>query len=185
MASDASLLGNSSDRSPRGVQGLIEQSDTHASDVSGHSGSPEGEDEVTLVSDGACSGNPGPGGWGCLLRFRGRERELTGGEVHTTNNRMELLAVINGLEALKRPVSVEVITDSKYVLDGATKFLPGWMRNGWRLANKSPVKNADLWMRLEQAARPHRVRWTWVRGHNGHVDNERVDALARGAMPKP
>ena len=139
---------------------------------------------VELITDGACSGNPGPGGWACLLRFRGTEKELTGGEIQTTNNRMELMGVIAGLEALSRPCTVAITTDSRYVLDGATKFLANWQKNGWRLADKKPVKNADLWMRLDQAMRPHSLTWTWVRGHAGHADNERVDHLARAAMPK-
>lgn len=137
--------------------------------------------EVTLVTDGACSGNPGPGGWGALLRYGEHERELSGAEPHTTNNRMELMAVIRGLEALKRPCPVRIITDSQYVMKGITEWLAGWKRNGWKTAAKAPVKNEDLWRRLDTALAPHDARWTWVRGHAGHPDNERVDALARAA----
>ncbi|MBB4285430.1 ribonuclease HI [Roseospira goensis] len=138
-------------------------------------------DEVTLVTDGACSGNPGPGGWGALLIYKGRERELSGGEPLTTNNRMELMAVIAGAEALKRPCPVRIVTDSQYVMKGITEWLAGWKRKGWKTAAKTPVKNADLWRRLDAALAPHTVRWEWVRGHAGHPENERVDALARAA----
>lgn len=137
---------------------------------------------VQLFTDGACSGNPGPGGWGALLRYRGREKELSGGEQETTNNRMELLAVINGLEALKRPVRVRVVTDSQYVMKGMTEWLAGWKRRGWKTAGRQPVKNVDLWQRLEAALTPHEVEWEWVRGHSGHPENERVDQLARAAI---
>jgi len=137
--------------------------------------------EVVLITDGACSGNPGPGGWGALLRYGERERELSGGESRTTNNRMELMAVIQGLEALKRPCAVRIVTDSQYVMKGMTEWLPGWKRKGWKTASKTPVKNAELWQRLEAALAPHDARWEWVRGHAGHADNERVDALARAA----
>jgi ribonuclease HI len=139
---------------------------------------------VELFTDGACRGNPGPGGWGVLLRFQSVERELAGGEVKTTNNRMELMAAIRGLEALKRPVSVRVHTDSTYVKDGITKWLGAWKARGWRTADKKPVKNVDLWQRLELALAPHDVEWVWVRGHSGHAENERVDRLAREAVPK-
>ncbi|HAS85309.1 MAG TPA: ribonuclease HI [Candidatus Competibacteraceae bacterium] len=137
---------------------------------------------VQLVTDGACSGNPGPGGWGVLLRYRGQERELFGAEPETTNNRMELLAVINGLEALKRPVRVRIVTDSQYVMKGITEWLIGWKQRGWKTAGRQPVKNVDLWQRLEAALLPHEVEWQWVRGHSGHPDNERVDQLARAAI---
>lgn len=137
---------------------------------------------VLLVTDGACSGNPGPGGWGALLRYRGQERELFGAEPDTTNNRMELLAVINGLEALKRPVRVRIVTDSQYVMKGITEWLNGWKQRGWKTAGRQPVKNVDLWQRLEAALLPHEVEWQWVRGHSGHPDNERVDQLARAAI---
>jgi len=137
---------------------------------------------VMLATDGACSGNPGPGGWGALLRYRGTERELSGAEAHTTNNRMELMAVIAGLEALKRPCPVHIVTDSEYVMKGITQWLAGWKRNGWKTAARKPVRNADLWLRLDSALEGHRVEWEWVRGHDGHPDNERVDALARAAI---
>ena len=133
---------------------------------------------VEIATDGACKGNPGPGGWGALLRFDGREMEISGGEAHTTNNRMELMAAIRALEALKRPCEITLSTDSKYVMDGITKWIHGWQRNGWRTADKKPVKNADLWQELVSAASLHRIKWEWVRGHNGHPDNERVDVLA-------
>jgi ribonuclease HI len=137
---------------------------------------------VLLFTDGACSGNPGPGGWGALLRYRDQEKELSGGEPETTNNRMELLAVINGLEALKRPVRVRIVTDSQYVMKGMTEWLVGWKQRGWRTAGRQPVKNIDLWQRLEAALTPHEIEWEWVRGHSGHPDNERVDQLARAAI---
>ncbi len=137
------------------------------------------KDEVSLFTDGACSGNPGPGGWGALLRYREHEKELSGGEPATTNNRMEMLAVINGLEALKQPSRVRICTDSQYVMKGITEWLAAWKRRGWKTADRQPVKNVDLWQRLETALAPHHVEWQWVRGHNGHPENERVDKLAR------
>lgn len=138
------------------------------------------EATVELFTDGACSGNPGPGGWGVLLRWRGREKELWGAEPWTTNNRMELLAAIQGLEALKRPCAVVITTDSQYVQQGVTRWLAGWKRRNWLTADKRPVKNVDLWQRLDAAlARHPRVEWRWVRGHSGHAENERADALAR------
>ena len=143
----------------------------------------ESEDVVEIFTDGACSGNPGPGGWGVVLRWRGNERELSGGEKETTNNRMELMAAIAALEALKRPMNVVLTTDSTYVRDGITKWIHGWRRNGWKTANKKPVKNADLWQRLEQAITPHTIEWKWVKGHAGHDENERADTLARGGIP--
>lgn len=133
---------------------------------------------VDIFTDGACSGNPGPGGWGALLRYGTKERELFGGEKDTTNNRMELTAVIRALETLTRPVRVRVHTDSTYVQQGITKWIHGWKKNGWRTSNKEPVKNADLWKLLEEAATRHHVEWHWVKGHAGHEGNERADALA-------
>jgi ribonuclease HI len=136
---------------------------------------------VEIATDGACKGNPGPGGWGAVLRFGDREKDMAGGETPTTNNRMEMTAAIMALEALNRPCRVRLSTDSRYVLDGLTKWLPGWQRNGWRTADRKPVKNADLWQRLVAAAAPHRIDWIWVKGHAGHPDNERADRLASDA----
>lgn len=136
---------------------------------------------VELFTDGACLGNPGPGGWGVILRWGGHEKELSGGELHTTNNRMELTAAIEGLAALKRPSAVHLHTDSIYVRDGITRWLAGWKRNGWQTAARKPVKNADLWRRLDEVQAAHRVEWIWVRGHAGHPENERADALASAA----
>jgi ribonuclease HI len=138
--------------------------------------------EVDLFTDGACSGNPGPGGWGAILRYGAVEKELSGAEGLTTNNRMEMMAAIQGLEALKRPCRVRIHTDSMYLRDGITKWIHGWKAKGWRTADKKPVKNVDLWQRLEAAIEPHDVSWHWVRGHAGHPENERADALARGAI---
>jgi len=137
---------------------------------------------VEIFTDGACSGNPGPGGWGALLRFGDQEKELCGGESETTNNRMELMAAIESLSALTRPCTVHLTTDSVYVKDGITKWIHGWRKNGWRTANKKPVKNADLWQALEEALTEHQVNWFWVKGHNGHAENERADELARRGM---
>jgi ribonuclease HI len=134
--------------------------------------------EVEIFTDGACKGNPGPGGWGAILRSNGRERELSGGESPTTNNRMELMAAIEALNALKKPCHVQLWTDSNYVRDGITKWIHGWRRNGWKTADRKPVKNAELWQALLDAAEPHRVDWHWVKGHAGHPENERADALA-------
>jgi len=136
---------------------------------------------VHMATDGACKGNPGPGGWGVVIRSGDKEKELSGGEPLTTNNRMELTAAIKGLEALKRPCRVVLSTDSRYVMDGLTKWLPGWQRNGWKTAAKQPVKNADLWQELVAASAPHRIRWEWVKGHAGHPENERADKLASDA----
>ncbi|QNA84760.1 ribonuclease HI [Sphingomonas sp. So64.6b] len=136
---------------------------------------------VEIATDGACKGNPGPGGWGALIRAGGKEKELSGGEKLTTNNRMELTAAIEGLNALKRPCLVALSTDSRYVMDGLTKWIKGWQRNGWKTADKKPVKNADLWQALLDAAKPHRIEWKWVKGHAGHPDNERADRLASDA----
>lgn len=140
---------------------------------------------VDLFTDGACSGNPGPGGWGALLRFGDSEKELSGGEPATTNNRMELMAVIMGLNTLTRPCHVHIHTDSRYVMDGVTKYMHAWLKNGWRTADKKEVKNIDLWQALNTALARHDVKWHWVKGHAGHVENERVDALARAAIPTP
>ncbi|HUK08183.1 MAG TPA: ribonuclease HI [Stellaceae bacterium] len=140
------------------------------------------EETVDIFTDGACSGNPGPGGWGAVLRFRGVERELSGYAAETTNNRMELMAAISTLEALKRPCRVRLHTDSRYVMDGVTRWLPDWKRRQWRTADKKPVKNVDLWQRLEAALERHEVQWAWVRGHAGHPENERADGLARAAI---
>ena len=136
---------------------------------------------VEIATDGACKGNPGPGGWGVLLRAGKTEKELSGGEPMTTNNRMELMAAIRGLEALKRPAHVKLSTDSRYVMDGLTKWIKGWQRNGWKTADRKPVKNADLWHQLLAASAPHRIDWVWVKGHAGHPDNERADGLASNA----
>ncbi len=142
------------------------------------------EGEVEAFTDGACLGNPGPGGWAVLLRWRGVEKLLAGGEASTTNNRMELMAAIHALEALKRPSEVTLITDSQYVRRGIEEWLPHWRANGWRTAGRKPVKNQDLWQRLSAAADRHRVRWLWVRGHSGHPENERVDRAAREQAAK-
>jgi len=146
--------------------------------------STDGPRRVELFTDGACSGNPGPGGWGVILRFGNTEKELSGGAAETTNNRMELQAVIEGLKALKRPCTVDVFTDSQYVQKGISEWIHGWKRKGWKTAAKKPVKNADLWQALDEAQARHTVKWHWVKGHAGHEENERADALARaGAVP--
>ena len=137
--------------------------------------------EVEIFTDGACKGNPGPGGWGVVIRSGTREKELSGGEPLTTNNRMELMAAIKGLEALTRPCRVALYTDSNYVRDGITKWTRGWIRNGWKTAVRKPVKNADLWQALIAAEAPHRIEWHWVKGHAGHPENECADALASAA----
>jgi ribonuclease HI len=147
------------------------------------------EPEVEIFTDGACSGNPGPGGWGAILRVKkaeggNRERELSGGDAATTNNRMELMAAIMALETLKRPCKVHLFTDSIYVRDGVTKWIHGWKKNGWRTADKKPVKNVELWQRLDAARSSHKVDWHWVRGHSGHPENDRADALARAEIEK-
>jgi ribonuclease HI len=139
---------------------------------------------IEIFTDGACSGNPGPGGWAAILRVGEHEKEISGGERLTTNNRMELTAAIKGLEALKRPSAVTLYTDSRYVMDGLQQWLPRWKTNGWKTADKKPVKNDDLWRKLDEAARPHEVQWRWVEGHTGHIENERADALARAAIPR-
>ncbi len=138
--------------------------------------------QVDIYTDGACSGNPGPGGWGALMQFSESERELCGGEPQTTNNRMELMAAIQALQALAEPCRVRVYTDSVYVRDGITSWLPQWKARGWKTAAKKPVKNVDLWQALEQAISRHQVEWHWVKGHAGHPENERADALARAGL---
>src|SRR4051794_10845162 len=138
--------------------------------------------KVVIHTDGACSGNPGPGGWGAILEYNGAAKELSGGEANTTNNRMELMGAISALETLTRPCAVEIHTDSNYLKDGISKWIHGWKRNGWKTADKKPVKNAELWRRLDQAINKHHVSWHWVRGHSGHDLNERADELARQGM---
>ena len=138
--------------------------------------------KVELYTDGACRGNPGPGGWGVLLRYNKQEKELYGGEAHTTNNRMELLAAIKGLQALNEPCQVKVTTDSQYVMKGITEWLAGWKRRGWIKADKAPVKNSDLWQELDKVAQKHHLEWIWTRGHSGHPENERADQLANRAI---
>jgi len=137
---------------------------------------------IVIYTDGACSGNPGPGGWGAILRAGEHEKELSGGEDETTNNRMELMAAIAALEELKKPAPIDLFTDSTYVRDGIMKWIHNWKRNGWKTAAKKPVKNVDLWKRLEAAMERHDIEWHWVKGHNGHPDNERADELARNAI---
>lgn len=139
---------------------------------------------VSIFTDGACSGNPGPGGWGAILRYNGTEKEISGYEAETTNNRMELMAAIVALEMLREPCEVDLTTDSQYVREGITGWIRKWKSNGWKTANKKPVKNIDLWERLEKALAQHEVRWHWVRGHEGHPENERADALARAEITK-
>ena len=139
-------------------------------------------DVVEIHTDGACRGNPGPGGWGAILKFNGHEKCLSGADRSTTNNRMELLAAIEGLEALKRPCRVRLVTDSQYLRNGITQWIANWKRNNWRTASRTPVKNSDLWQRLDKAASRHDIEWQWVRGHSGHPENERADALAREAI---
>ena len=137
---------------------------------------------VTIHTDGACSGNPGPGGWGAILKVGDVEKELKGGEDNTTNNRMELLAAISALEAMKKPVQADLYTDSQYVRGGITGWIHNWKRNGWKTADRKPVKNVDLWQRLDEAIKQHDVRWHWVKGHAGHAENERADQLARDGL---
>ena len=138
---------------------------------------------IEIFTDGACSGNPGPGGWGALLRQGDHTREMSGGESQTTNNRMELMAVIEALKALKKASDVTLYTDSRYVMDGATRWLKSWQARGWKTADRKPVKNEDLWRALDDAMARHRIDWRWVRGHSGHGENERADQLARAAIP--
>lgn len=139
-------------------------------------------DRVEIFTDGACKGNPGPGGWGALLRVNGQSKELKGSEPETTNNRMEMQAVISALESLKQPCAVKLTTDSKYVLDGVKSWMPNWKKRGWKTASKAPVKNKDLWMQIDVLVQAHDVEWAWVKGHSGHVENERVDQLANDAI---
>jgi ribonuclease HI len=139
---------------------------------------------VEIFTDGACSGNPGPGGWGAIMRYNGVEKELSGGEDATTNNRMELMAAIVALETLTRPAQVRLYTDSQYVQKGVHEWMPQWIRRGWKTADKKPVKNADLWQRLQAAIAPHKIEFIWVRGHDGHPENERADALAVAAISR-
>lgn len=139
---------------------------------------------VEIFTDGACSGNPGPGGWGALLRAKGQEKELSGGETETTNNRMELTAAIRALEALTRPCAVILYTDSKYMMDGVQQWMPAWKARGWKTADKKPVKNQDLWQELDSQVQRHSVKFIWVKGHAGHAENERVDEIARLAVPR-
>lgn len=136
---------------------------------------------VEIFTDGACKGNPGPGGWGALLRMGTHEKEMSGGEAHTTNNRMEMTGAIRALKALTRPCEINLYSDSKYVIDGITKWVHGWQKKGWVNASKKPVRNEDLWHELIEAAAPHKINWHWVKGHDGHVENERVDRLASAA----
>jgi ribonuclease HI len=138
--------------------------------------------QVCLYTDGACSGNPGPGGWGALLTMGPHEKELCGAEAHTTNNRMEMMAAIQGLRALKNPCQVDLYTDSQYLREGITSWIVGWKKNGWKTGAKKPVKNEDLWRLLDDLVQIHDIRWHWVKGHNGHPENERVDLLARSAI---
>lgn len=137
---------------------------------------------ITIYTDGACSGNPGPGGWGAILKYNDLQKELNGGAADTTNNRMELMAAISALQSLKEPCQVDLFTDSVYVRDGISKWIEGWKRNGWRTAAKAPVKNAELWQELDAARKNHKVTWHWVKGHAGHPENERADELAREGM---
>ena len=146
--------------------------------------SGRGNARVRIYTDGACSGNPGPGGWGAVLIYNGRRKEIFGGEVDTTNNRMELMAAIRGIETLKPGSRVVLVTDSAYVRDGITEWIHSWKRNGWKTAAKKPVKNEDLWRRLDAALADHEVEWRWVRGHTGHADNERADVLAKKGAGK-
>jgi ribonuclease HI len=139
---------------------------------------------VEIFTDGACRGNPGPGGWGAILRYQGKEKEIFGAELDTTNNRMELQAAISALASLTRSCQVDLTSDSEYVRKGITEWAPKWQKNGWRTANKKPVKNADLWQALINAAQTHHVKWHWVKGHSGHPENERADALANIAIDR-
>lgn len=142
------------------------------------------KDRIEIYTDGACSGNPGPGGWGVILRWNGHEKELHGGEAETTNNRMEMMAVIKALEALKKHSTVDIHTDSKYVMQGVEEWMEGWKARGWRTADKKPVKNQDLWERIDSLISKHKVKFHWVKGHAGHAENERADELARRGIPK-
>jgi ribonuclease HI len=141
-------------------------------------------DKIFVFTDGACRGNPGPGGWGAILRYNAHEKELSGSERETTNNRMELMAAILSLESLKRPCDITLTTDSQYVRQGITEWIAKWKRNGWKTADRKPVKNQDLWVRLDEAARRHEIHWKWIKGHSGHPENERADRLANLAIDK-
>ncbi len=143
---------------------------------------PALSDIVEIFTDGACKGNPGPGGWAALLRWKGREKSLSGGHPHTTNNRMEMIAAIEALESLKRPCTVRLSTDSQYLMNGITKWIKNWKRRGWMTSQNTPVKNEELWRRLDDAMSRHQVEWKWVKGHNNHEENELVDGLAKKAM---
>ena len=138
--------------------------------------------KVDIFTDGACSGNPGPGGWGAILRSGAHEKEISGGQAATTNNRMELMAAIRALQSLKKPSTVIIHTDSRYLMDGVTRWMKNWKANGWKTADRKPVKNNDLWLALEDAIAPHQVSWRWVKGHSDHVENSRADELARAAI---
>ena len=139
---------------------------------------------VEIFTDGACSGNPGPGGWGAILRYGEHEKEISGGKQGTTNNQMELTAVIEALSLLKEPCEVTIYTDSQYVMDGITKYIADWKRKGWKTANRKPVKNRELWESLDEETGKHKISWQWVKGHDGHLENERADELARSGIPK-
>jgi ribonuclease HI len=139
---------------------------------------------IHLYTDGACRGNPGPGGWGALLRYQGHEKELSGGMAHTTNNQMELMGVIEGLKSIKKPSTIHVFTDSKYVQEGISKWIHNWIKKNWITSTKQPVKNQELWQTLYALTQPHEIQWFWVKGHNGHPENERVDQLARAAIER-
>src|SRR5665213_1908437 len=167
----------SRERPPSGAAGEAPVSSEGASRPFGAT-----QKEVQLFTDGACSGNPGPGGWGAILRSGAHETEISGGDPATTNNRMEMTAVIEGLKKLKRGVSVAIYTDSRYVMDGAAKWLPGWKKKGWKTADKKPVKNEDLWRVLDDEMARHQIAWHWVAGHSGHAENERADQLARDCI---
>ena len=152
--------------------------------MSGDEPAPEVMPQIVIYTDGACSGNPGPGGWGAILMAGGHRKEISGGEAPTTNNRMELMAAIAALEALKKPSKVTLFTASKYVQNGIGAWIHGWKKNGWKTADKKPVKNAELWQRLDEARRRHQIDWQWVKGHAGHPENERADALAREGLQR-
>jgi ribonuclease HI len=141
-------------------------------------------DRIDIFTDGACSGNPGPGGWAAILRWGAHEKEISGGEPLTTNNRMEMTAAIRALRTIKRPSAIVIHTDSRYLMDGVTQWMKKWKANGWKTADRKPVKNDDLWRELEAASEPHRVEWRWVKGHSDHVENARADALARAAIAR-
>lgn len=159
------------------------QADAESEDANQNEADQVSAGRVQIYTDGACSGNPGPGGWGALLQYKGHERELSGGDEETTNNRMELMAAIKGLAALTRACAVDLFTDSQYVRNGITQWIERWKENGWRTTSKAEVKNVDLWQELDQLVQEHDVQWHWVKGHSGHKENDRVDQLARDAIP--